>query len=605
MRPSLRVFIAVLVLVLGACSADLAGNPAGVPAVRVPAASASSSQRRHIQVKIRIHVPRHHKHRARFISPSTKGITISVKGPTNLDETVGLTASSPGCSSADSGVTCTVSLALLGCPTNASCYTAAVATYDAVSCNDGACTIPHGANALSANQSVAFTIAAGTTNGINLTLDGIPTTAGIVPNASSTLTGNSGAGFTISKCVTTPQAVTVVGFDADGNQIVGPGSPTGFLTSDDTLHLNAVAQPWIASGAYVLVPPSSLQAGGTIPNAKSIVHFTAAVVPQAGTGSTSPVISQVNVQFNGDVCGQFTTVPMPLVIPTPEFNAAHQYGMVTGPDGAMWFTSFWANSIGRVTVPTTYGPPPIVTSYQVPHQVGVWGMAVGPDGGMWFSEFYTARIGRIGVDGQYTDYAAGFEPSRMTLGSDGALWYIDGHADIGPTDNYYVGRITTAGVVTTFALPTLDAEPADIAAGGDGNLWVTEQAAQKIARVTTAGVVTEFPVTSPFPAAATWGPDGALWFGNLGTDLGRMTKDGVVTNTYDIGNVESDVLMTGPDGNIWDIDGDGLLCISPAGTVLKTYYPVSEYLVGLSAITTGPDGAIWFTEASQTIGRLQ
>src|SRR4051812_10390691 len=76
---------------------------------------------------------------------------------------------------------------------------------------------------------------------------------------------------------------------------------------------------------------------------------------------------------------------------------------------------------------------------------------------------------------------AAARPAGIAAGPDGALWFTEGAQKI--------GRITTAGALTEFALP---AAPADIAPGPDGALWFTEQSAHRIGRITTAGAVTEF-----------------------------------------------------------------------------------------------------------------
>ena len=56
-----------------------------------------------------------------------------------------------------------------------------------------------------------------------------------------------------------------------------------------------------------------------------------------------------------------------------------------------------------------------------------------------------------------------------------------------------IGRITTAGAVTTFTDPadTVD-QPFDITTGPDGNLWFTSGVNSRIGRITTAGVITTF-----------------------------------------------------------------------------------------------------------------
>jgi virginiamycin B lyase len=52
-----------------------------------------------------------------------------------------------------------------------------------------------------------------------------------------------------------------------------------------------------------------------------------------------------------------------------------------------------------------------------------------------------------------------------------------------------IGRITTAGVITEFPIPTAGSTPWGITAGPDGALWFAESNANKIGRITTAGGV--------------------------------------------------------------------------------------------------------------------
>ena len=56
-----------------------------------------------------------------------------------------------------------------------------------------------------------------------------------------------------------------------------------------------------------------------------------------------------------------------------------------------------------------------------------------------------------------------------------------------------------AQTITEFPIPTAGSYPGGITAGPDGNLWFAEGTAQKIGRITTAGVVTEFPIPTGYP----------------------------------------------------------------------------------------------------------
>ena len=100
---------------------------------------------------------------------------------------------------------------------------------------------------------------------------------------------------------------------------------------------------------------------------------------------------------------------------------------------------------------------------------------------------------------------------------DGALWFTE-------QDAGKVGRITTAGAVTEYALPTPGALPRGIAVGPDGALWVAEYGADQIARVALDGKVTEFPLPDgSTPSDVASGPDRGIWFTETGTDkIGRL-----------------------------------------------------------------------------------
>ena len=154
-----------------------------------------------------------------------------------------------------------------------------------------------------------------------------------------------------------------------------------------------------------------------------------------------------------------------------------------------------------------------MTEYPVPTpDSGPYGIVAGPDGALWFSEFYGNKIGRITPAGVITQFAAAplSSPQGITAGPDGALWFI------GAYDNM-VGRITTAGVVTAYLVPNSNSGLVDITAGPDGALWFTEYGGGDIGRITTTGVITQFPVpTGGNPAWITPGPDGALWFTQQG-----------------------------------------------------------------------------------------
>jgi virginiamycin B lyase len=64
-------------------------------------------------------------------------------------------------------------------------------------------------------------------------------------------------------------------------------------------------------------------------------------------------------------------------------------GIAAGAEGALWFTNYGLNSIGRIT---TSG---VVTSYTGTGIDKPNGIAAGPDGALWFTNPTNNSIGRI------------------------------------------------------------------------------------------------------------------------------------------------------------------------------------------------------------------
>jgi virginiamycin B lyase len=242
--------------------------------------------------------------------------------------------------------------------------------------------------------------------------------------------------------------------------------------------------------------------------------------------------------------------------------------IVTGPDGALWFT-LPQGSIGRIT---TNG---IVTNYPLPGSGdSPQGIASGPDGALWFT-VSSGKIGRITTDGSITQYLIPTMfsyPQRIVTGSDGALWFTEWSAN-------QIGRITTSGSVTEYPLPAETMQPTGITSGPDGALWYVKSfyGSAVVGRITTDGVITEYnaPAGAGYAEDITTGPDGALWFtltGQPATKLARITTSGLVTE-YIVPMCNSWGITSGPDGGIWFTDSNcgGAVARAPTcGLALRT-----------------------------------
>jgi streptogramin lyase len=242
-------------------------------------------------------------------------------------------------------------------------------------------------------------------------------------------------------------------------------------------------------------------------------------------------------------------------------------------------------------------------------------LTVGPDGNLWFSEGWPdgsspGAIDRITTAGAITQFplpASDGSPSSLTVGPDGSLWFTDGAG---------IGRITPAGTITQF-----QGAGSDLTMGPDGNLWFTDGAG--IGRITPAGTITAFPLPDGVgaPSGLTVGPltvgaDGNLWFTEFSLvdirsyqppgKIDRITPAGTITEFPLPAGVPGD-LTVGPDGNVWFISGGdystfgffgyGIDRITPSGAITEFALPGkhTSYFAS-SDLTAGPDGNFWFTE---------
>jgi virginiamycin B lyase len=235
----------------------------------------------------------------------------------------------------------------------------------------------------------------------------------------------------------------------------------------------------------------------------------------------------------------------------------------------------------------------VLTTFPLGIQGSVSSMTAGPDGALWFTSFAqsppdgkasASLVGRMTMAGVVTRYSlpsASSGPASITAGPDGNLWFVE------PASNA-IGRITTNGMVTEYALPTTSGQTSTalfgIVTGPDGNLWFSwrrvgpslDQAS--IGRITPAGTITGFPLSLPYDSVGgiTSGNDSNLWFtvGGACTEpchrpaIGRITTSGVVTNFAFKDGVTSPYYITpGADGNLWFAGAYGNVALSMIGRI--------------------------------------
>ncbi len=270
--------------------------------------------------------------------------------------------------------------------------------------------------------------------------------------------------------------------------------------------------------------------------------------------------------------GGITEFPIPAVHSGP-------WAITAGPDNAVWFTDRGSDQIGRIT---TAGK---VTEFALggpPYAAVLEDITAGPDGALWFTETTDTyntpghAIGRITPTGKVTQFllpTLNASPQGITLGPDGALWFTESGAS-------RIGRITPTGEVTEFPLPTTHGNPWNITSGPDGALWFTDPGTNQIGRITLAGDIREFPNPSGNQLwDITAAPDGALWFTEArGTLLGRITVSGVFSRlNFPTCCQGGEVLPQSPDPRGITIGPDGALWYTEVGVsvIIRVGFDVS------------------------------
>jgi len=234
----------------------------------------------------------------------------------------------------------------------------------------------------------------------------------------------------------------------------------------------------------------------------------------------------------------------------------------------------------------------------------------GPDGNLWFTDFTGTKVGRITPAGVITEYGGlSCPPIGIDAGPDGKIWFTQPSCGkigrIDPLAGSPEASIEQFGEAN--GLPA-GGQPFYITAGPDGNMWFTDTGKKQLGRITMVGAITEYGVANGLnatadPRAISAGSDGNVWFSdssNPNEAIGKITPSGTITEYPVAGAAES--IALGSDGNIWFIqEGEVELTermakITPSGTVTKITTPTGNF--NIFSLAPGPDGNVWGVNVS-------
>lgn len=175
----------------------------------------------------------------------------------------------------------------------------------------------------------------------------------------------------------------------------------------------------------------------------------------------------------------------------------------------------------------------------------------------------------------------------VAFDSDGTLWLSGKGGGLYRMSNGSIQQVTFANVSVSLTKIAADRAGSIFVQGDDGN------GARAIFRVTRGALTGSWPIPSGYSGIFDFviGPDGALWFTEIGpSSIGRMSMTGVFSS-ISIPRSGAEHIVVGNDGNLWanSLDHNTLFRITPAGAVTTLPVPASAL--------TASGNRIWFTSA--------
>jgi sugar lactone lactonase YvrE len=495
---SCRAAAFVVASLLAGCGGG-SGGSSGVPsAVAQPAAHASGAVRFTIAVPKATGTASSARRTPRYVSPATTSMTVNIVtnpgGASVVSQTVSLTTTSNGCSSTLASTLCTLSFSLIP-----GSYDASISTADA------------GSTVLSQGQLVDFTIAQGQTNTVSLTLSGIPT-ALIIGSSTLAVHGTQSTGFTLYG--TALQPLVVEALDADGNVIVGPGSPTftvasvsgsGFtITNPTTTSPNQVnLTPPGTNGTPEVFSLTAAYGDGTCSLAGAVCSATFSVKNHVQTLFVANRSNDNVMEYAPPYTGAPTTISNGVVVPNAlamdtagDLFVSSRGGGVTEyaspytgtptttiasgintPDALIFDAAgdlFVANSAGytlNAGAVTEYAPPytgtptTITTGVEQPG-----GLALDASGNLFVANGIANTVTEYAppYTGTPTTMSGAHDPSALALNAAGNLFAANGFVSaVTEFTPPYTGAGTT--IASGVSLPTA------VALDGTGNLFVVNE----------------------------------------------------------------------------------------------------------------------------------
>lgn len=270
----------------------------------------------------------------------------------------------------------------------------------------------------------------------------------------------------------------------------------------------------------------------------------------------------------------------------------------TAPDGSVWFTTD-TGGFGRVDPLTEE-----LGVFGIPGASGNSQVSVAPNGAVWLSDSTNRRLVRyMPVTRSYTNFPLPSPVSSQTRITDMEaptatdVWVSTDLAGIERLDVF-------TGTFTPY--PGTGGANA-LAAGADPGVWFTDD--RRVAHLAPDGTLRDY---GPRPAHdVTVAADGRIWF-TAGNQVGQIVPNVGVTSTVTFpGDADARMsLAEGSDGNLWLASAPDYRQTQATDVFVGRYDPDSGMTTQFTgsgpvaapmtttAITSTPDGGVWFTDTA-------
>ena len=356
-------------------------------------------------------------------APGSQSLSINVTGPTTISQVVSVGPNSSGCTPGAGGSTCQLALSL-----PAGTYAGTVG-----------------------GAAIAFTVAPGSTNALNLTLGGTPSQIAIVP-ASPTSAQNAQGGIDLLGAGRHPLLVEML--DANSNVMVGGGATYALAQAGGSLPVTIAQSPIGPNCYYVSAGPASNGSTAMLRATANNLSGTTRVDVRQLLAVANSGASTVSLYVNGQ--------PLPLAV---------VQSAVTSPQALVFDGAgdlFVANQPGTVTI---YAPPYNQSAVTIANGINhPQSLAVDAHGDLFVANgngsntvtVYSPPYG----GGPTAAIATGVDdPVNLALDSNANLFVVNAAAN---TVTEYAPPYTGTPTTISKGLNT----PSSLALDGHGNLFV-------------------------------------------------------------------------------------------------------------------------------------